>query len=449
MSRLVNRRGLIGALGAGAGGLLLSGCDRINAAPAVQGLLRLGEGATMGAQRLVSNRAALAPEFSASEMSPVFRTNGNTMPRSPDYAAHVANRFADWRLVIDGMVARPLSLSLEQIGRLPRRTQITRHDCVEGWSAIGQWTGLPLGMALREAGLSTNARYIAFHCADDFGGTPYYESVDIIDALHSADHPRLGDERHHALGQPWRAAPPPGRAPAWLQAGQICHARRGGSGPCRFRRGQGRLLGGRQRLPMVCRRLMSVLVFYGSYRSDRAGIRLADYIVAGLEARGTPAELIDAKAIGLPMLDRMHKEYAPGEAPTAMAELAEKIRAADAFVFVAGEYNWGVQPGLKNLTDHYLEEWFWRPAGIASYSAGRIGGARANLAWHGTLAEMGMVVIPSTLTIGPITQTLDETGRPHGDAGAALDRAFARFADELDWWAEAARGQRGRRPPPY
>ncbi|MDB5817666.1 MAG: NADPH-dependent reductase, partial [Rhizobacter sp.] len=104
-----------------------------------------------------------------------------------------------------------------------------------------------------------------------------------------------------------------------------------------------------------------VLVFYGSYRSDRLGIRLADYIVAGLKSRGAEAELIDAKAVGLPMLDRMYKEYPKGEAPPAMEALAEKIRTADAFVFVTGEYNWGPQPGLKNLTDHFLEEWFWRP----------------------------------------------------------------------------------------
>ena len=104
-----------------------------------------------------------------------------------------------------------------------------------------------------------------------------------------------------------------------------------------------------------------ILVFYGSYRSDRMGIRLADFIVARLRARGDSAELIDAKEVDLPMLDRMYKEYPPGSAPPALHALAEKIRGADAFVFVVGEYNWGVQPGLKNLTDHFLEEWFWRP----------------------------------------------------------------------------------------
>jgi NAD(P)H-dependent FMN reductase len=192
-----------------------------------------------------------------------------------------------------------------------------------------------------------------------------------------------------------------------------------------------------------------ILVFYGSYRSDRLGIRLADFIVSGLRARGEDAELIDAKAVGLPMLDRMYKEYPPGSAPQAMQALADRIRAADAFVFVTGEYNWGMQPGLKNLTDHFLEEWFWRPAAIASYSAGRLAGARSNLLWHGTLSEMGMVVISSALTAGPIAQTLDENGQPIGEAGKILAHQFARFADDLAWWTEAAKSQRARKPPPY
>lgn len=192
-----------------------------------------------------------------------------------------------------------------------------------------------------------------------------------------------------------------------------------------------------------------ILVLYGSYRSDRMGIRLADYCVRTLAARGNDAELIDARAVGLPMLDRMYKEYPKGQAPAAMEALAEKIRTADGFVFVAGEYNWGVQPGLKNLTDHFLEEWFWRPAGIVSYSAGRLAGTRSNTAWHGILPEMGMVVISGTVTVGPIATTLDAQGQPIDEAGKSLDRSFARFADELAWWTEATRLQRARKPPPY
>ncbi len=192
-----------------------------------------------------------------------------------------------------------------------------------------------------------------------------------------------------------------------------------------------------------------ILVFYGSYRSQRQGIRLADFCVRGLRARGNDVEFIDAKAVGLPMLDRRLKEYEPGTAPAPMMELGAKIRAADGFLFIVGEYNWGVQPGLKNLTDHFLEEWFWRPAAIASYSAGRLSGARSSYAWHNTLSEMGMVVVSSTLTVGPLAQTLTETGEPIGQPGATLQGGFARFADDFEWWMEAARAQRARRAPPY
>ncbi len=168
-----------------------------------------------------------------------------------------------------------------------------------------------------------------------------------------------------------------------------------------------------------------ILVFYGSYRSDRMGIRLAHYVVEGLRGRGDDVELIDAKAVGLPMLDRMYKEYRKGEAPERLEQLA------------------------AHLTDHFLEEWFWRPAAIASYSAGRIAGARAATAWHGTLSEMGMVVISSTIGVGPIAQTLSEKGEPIGEGGKALAQTFARFADDLVWWIEAAKAQRARKSPPY
>jgi NAD(P)H-dependent FMN reductase len=194
---------------------------------------------------------------------------------------------------------------------------------------------------------------------------------------------------------------------------------------------------------------LNILVFYGSYRADRRGIRLADFLLRGFLERGDAAELIDAKAIGLPMLDRMYKEYPPGGAPPAMEALAAKIRDADAFVFVAGEYNWGVQPGLKNLTDHFLEEWFWRPAAVASYSAGRLSGVRAATGWHGTLSEMGMVVISSSMSVGSITAALDERGQPLDGGGKALASSFSTFAEDLAWWAEAAKAQRSRRPPPY
>src|SRR5262249_15255251 len=180
-----------------------------------------------------------------------------------------------------------------------------------------------------------------------------------------------------------------------------------------------------------------ILVFYGSYRSDRLGIRLAHFVVEGFRARGDEVELIDAKEVNLPMLDRMYNEHKKGEAPDVLEELAGKIRGADGFVFITGEYNWGMQPGLKNLTDHFLEEWFWRPAAITSYSAGRFAGARAAVMWHGTLSEMGMVVVSSTISAGPVAQTLDEAGKPIGEGGKALAGALPRFADELPWWGGA------------
>jgi NAD(P)H-dependent FMN reductase len=192
-----------------------------------------------------------------------------------------------------------------------------------------------------------------------------------------------------------------------------------------------------------------ILVFYGSYRSNRQGIKFAGWLVRSLKARGADVELIDAKAIDLPILDRMYKEYAKGEAPAALEALAGKIRAADAFLFVTGEYNWGVQPGLKNLTDHFLEEWYWRPAAIVSYSSTRFAGARSSMAWRGILSEMGMVVTSSTLALGAITQAFDDEGEPVGEGGKAVAKAFPRFADDLAWWTEAARLQRERRDPPY
>src|SRR5580698_9077440 len=164
----------------------------------------------------------------------------------------------------------------------------------------------------------------------------------------------------------------------------------------------------------------NILVFYGSYRATRIGVRMANFVTNELRTRGAVPELVDAREIGLPILDRMYKEYPKGSAPQAMEDLAQKIRAADAFVFVVGEYNWGPQPGLKNLTDHFLEEWFWRPAAIVSYSPGRLSGARASSAWHPILSEMGIVVTSSTLAVGPIAETFDEQGAPIGKVGSVV-----------------------------
>jgi len=181
---MISRRKLIGTLGLGASGLILSGCDRLDRSASFRGLLRSAEGLTMRAQRLVTDRIALAREFSEADMSPVFRSNGTANPGTEAYAAHAAAGFRDWRLRIDGAVRRPMELSMAQIRAMPARTQITRHDCVEGWSAIGKWHGVPLKLLIDAAGLHDSARYIVFHCADRFGDRPYYESIDLVDALH-------------------------------------------------------------------------------------------------------------------------------------------------------------------------------------------------------------------------------------------------------------------------
>ena len=192
MTNIVTRRALVG-IGAGTGALLLSGCDKLARSLGSNDFVASAENLTYGAQRLVG-RNALAREFTAADISPVFKSNGTKEPSDDAYRRHADTGFADWKLRIDGLVRRPIELSLAQLRALPSRSQITRHDCVEGWSAIGQWTGPQLGPLLKAAGLLPTAKYIVFHCADNYGGEIskggaqstglYYESVDLIDAFH-------------------------------------------------------------------------------------------------------------------------------------------------------------------------------------------------------------------------------------------------------------------------
>ena len=177
---MIARRNLL----AGGAVLLLAGCDRVVQIPAARKILFAGEDMQRGLQRALMDRGALAPEFRPDQRSPIFRANGTYDPGTPEYKALAANRFADWRLAVGGLVERPLTLSLADLRALPNRSQITRHDCVEGWSAIGQWTGPMLGNVLKAAGLRQAARYIVFTCADLYGGAPYYESIDLVDAFH-------------------------------------------------------------------------------------------------------------------------------------------------------------------------------------------------------------------------------------------------------------------------
>lgn len=184
---LTRRRVLTGTIGLAGG--LLAGCDRLSDSESFRRVLATAEAVNFQVQRLLLGNAKLAREFSAADVSPVFRANGTTMPGGEAYRRMLQSGFREWRLRIDGLVRQPLALSLDELRRLPSRTQITRHDCVEGWSCIGQWTGVPLGLLLRAAGLRPEARYLVFHCADELEPAPnglglYYESIDRTDAFH-------------------------------------------------------------------------------------------------------------------------------------------------------------------------------------------------------------------------------------------------------------------------
>ncbi len=176
----MRRRGFLAAFGAA----FVAGCNKIADTGPGKSLLSAAESWHKGAHRLLTDRTALAPVYPRSAISPFFRGNGSTDPQNGDYQASAANDFADWRLEVRGLVDSPLSLTLDNIRRLPQRTQITRHDCVEGWSAIGEWTGPQLSLLLDAAGLREEAKYIVFRCADNLNGEDYYESVDLIDAYH-------------------------------------------------------------------------------------------------------------------------------------------------------------------------------------------------------------------------------------------------------------------------
>ncbi|MGQ0444500.1 MAG: molybdopterin-dependent oxidoreductase [Beijerinckiaceae bacterium] len=172
-----------------AASLLLAGCDRLSGAPDFQEFLASAEWLTYRVQRLLGGGHALAREFSAADVSPVFKVNGTSEPEGEEYTALRDGNFADWRLRVEGLVAKPLEFSLVDLRNLPQRTQITRHDCVEGWSAIGKWQGVPLVIVLARAALLPAARFVVFHCADALeqtldGTGQYYESIDLIDAFH-------------------------------------------------------------------------------------------------------------------------------------------------------------------------------------------------------------------------------------------------------------------------
>lgn len=176
----MKRRNLLAGLAA----TMAAGCSKVAETEPMASLLHRAEDWHRKAHRALASNKALAPEFSPQDISANFRGNGTLNPATPAYEAAAESNFADWRLEVRGLVGNPLSLSMSDIRALPQRTQITRHDCVEGWSAIGKWTGPQLGTLLDQAKLSEDARYIIFRCADKLGGSNYYESVDLVDAYH-------------------------------------------------------------------------------------------------------------------------------------------------------------------------------------------------------------------------------------------------------------------------
>ncbi len=186
MSRVNRRKFLRNSLAAG-GAISLGGCDRLSQSKWFPKVLDNGETLSGAAQTSLTPRVGLAREYAPGEIAANFRGNGSTDPQAPAYVALAANEFKDYRLEVSGLVNKPLDLTLAQLRALPSRTQITRHDCVEGWSAIGQWKGVPLSNVLELTGRLPRARYVVFRCADSLDGvTDYYESIGMQDA----DHPQ-------------------------------------------------------------------------------------------------------------------------------------------------------------------------------------------------------------------------------------------------------------------
>lgn len=179
---------------------------------------------------------------------------------------------------------------------------------------------------------------------------------------------------------------------------------------------------------------LSVAVLLGSVRRDRMGSRAARLVTRELQRRGHHVHVVDPLELKLPLLDRMYKEHPEGRAPRKLEKLARLYRQVDGFLVVSGEYNHGIPPALKNLLDHFLEEYFWRPSGIVCYSAGGFGGVRAAMQLRMTLAELGMSSVPSLLPIPRIGEALDAEGVAREEI---VNRSTNRFLDEFLWHASA------------
>src|SRR4051812_11503864 len=185
--RLLHRRNVLSGALASAAGLTLGGCQPLSDKGWVKSIIGFGEAINLKVQRALLGSDTLAREFTEADLSPIFKPNGTSDPQDEDYKALVGKEFADFRLVVSGLVDRPAELTLQELRAMPSRSQITRHDCVEGWSAIGKWKGVPLAAVLELVKPLPQARYVVFWCADSMEGGPdsrYYESIDLDDAYH-------------------------------------------------------------------------------------------------------------------------------------------------------------------------------------------------------------------------------------------------------------------------
>lgn len=191
---------------------------------------------------------------------------------------------------------------------------------------------------------------------------------------------------------------------------------------------------------------MHFAVLYGSLRDARQGIKGARFVVKQLEARGHDVDFIDAKEVDLPLLRKMHKVYDDGEAPANIQDVHERLAAADGYVMVTAEYNHSLPPGLKNLLDHYQREYFFKPAGIASYSAGPFGGVRAAVHLRAVLGELGMVTPSTMFAMSKVGKSFDDDGNAEDDT---YERRIQQFLDELEWYTEALKTKRESGPLPF
>jgi NAD(P)H-dependent FMN reductase len=189
---------------------------------------------------------------------------------------------------------------------------------------------------------------------------------------------------------------------------------------------------------------LQIALIYGSVRSQRQGIKFARFLETQVGKRGHAATLIDALDYDLPLLDKMYKEYPAGTAPAPLEAIAQIIKPADGFLIVSGEYNHGIPPALKNLLDHFLEEWFFRPSAIACYSGGSFGGVRAAMQLRATLAELGMPSISSIFPAPRVQDAFADDGTP---ADPGYERRVGRFLGELEWYAQALKEARAKGLP--